>query len=109
MNHTQLTHLLALLTDADGESTRPDLVVTLPPVVFIRTVTMHYVGHVIDITADWIILDNASWVADSGRFGEALATGKLNETELFPNQVWVGRGAIVDVTAWNHPLPTSSQ
>ena len=107
MNHTQLTHLLSLLTDSDGDST-PDLVVTLPPVVFVRTVTMHHVGRVVDITADWLILDDASWVADSGRFGEALATGKLSEVERFPNRVWIGRGAIVDLTAWTHPLPTVS-
>ena len=92
----------------------------LPAVVFIRTVTMHYVGRILDISDSYIVpsisssvafivLEDASWVADSGRFGEALANGTLIETERFPDPVWISTGAIVDITVWNYPLPTVSQ
>ena len=104
MNTQQLQHLLALIDDTPtGNPPR------LPDRVFVRTVTMHHIGRVIDITADWLVLDDCSWVGDSGRFGEALATGTLQETERFPDRVWIGRGSIVDLTAWNHPLPTVSK
>jgi hypothetical protein len=53
----------------------------------------------------FIQLTDASWVADTGRFGAALATGTLNEVERFVDDVWVALGAIVDITLWGHPLP----
>lgn len=81
----------------------------LPGTVFVRTVTMYYVGRIIEEVDGYIVLGDASWVADTGRFGEALATGTLNEVERFPNPVWVNTGAIVDITAWHHPLPIESK
>ena len=90
----------SIAADYDGE---------LPGHVFIRTVTMHYVGRIIADDARFLILGDASWVADSGRLGEALATGKLAETEKFPDPVFINPDTIVDVTAWNHPLPKVSQ
>lgn len=105
MNAQQLAQLLAIIDDTPttGDQFKPGMV------VFIRTVTMHHIGRIVDVTPDWFVLDDCSWVADSGRFSDALTTGTLNETERFPDRVWVGRGAIVDVTLWNHPLPTVSK
>ena len=73
--------------------------------VIVRMVTYHVVGHIEAITKDEIVLSDASWVADSGRWFDALKTGKLNEVEPFPDTVSLGRGAVVDATTWNHPLP----
>jgi hypothetical protein len=76
--------------------------------VFIRTVTYHYTGQVVAVDAGMITLRDAAWIADSGRWATALKTGELSEVEPYlPGQlVYVGRGAIVDVTAWTHGLPT---
>ncbi len=73
--------------------------------ILIRTVTMYQVGRVQNIGPDSITLDDASWLADIGRLGEALSTGKLNEVERAPSWAVVGRGAIVDIYPWAHPLP----
>lgn len=73
--------------------------------VFVRTVTMHYTGRLAAVTADTLILDDAAWITDSGRFGDALAKGTLAEVEPFPGRVFVARGALVDVTRWDHDLP----
>ena len=73
--------------------------------VFIRTVTMYYTGRVEEINKDSILLSDAAWIADAGRFSEALKTGNLNEVEPFPLPVEISRGAVVDVTTWNFPLP----
>ncbi len=75
--------------------------------VFIRTVTNYYTGEVIDITADEVLLKDAAWVADTGRFSQALKTGVLNEVEPFTGVISVNRGAIVDVSTWEHALPTA--
>lgn len=73
--------------------------------VLIRTVTHYQTGRIVQITEHEVILADAAWIADTGRFATALETGKLGEVEPFPDVVSVNRGAIVDVTSWKHPLP----
>jgi len=76
---------------------------------FIRTITMHHVGRVTEITDKAVIMEDASWVADSGRFGEALSVGMLNEVEPFPDPVIIPLHAIVDATIWRHKLPREAK
>lgn len=72
----------------------------------IRTVTHYVVGRLLDVEAHELWLDQAAWVADTGRFSAALQQGVLREVEPFPDgAVAVGRGAIVDAALWRHPLP----
>ena len=71
----------------------------------IRTVTMYYTGRVVRVTDYDVVLADAAWIADVGRYSEALETGKLNEVEPYPNEVVVARGAVVDFTVWSHDLP----
>lgn len=71
----------------------------------IRTVTMTQVGKLKIIGDKELVLEDASWVADTGRFNEALQSGYLNELEPFVNDAIVGRGAICDATEWSHDLP----
>ena len=78
--------------------------------VFIRTVTMHYTGKIVAVSKDEILLVDAAWIADSGRFGVALATGALNEVEPYPDGVVsVAAGGIIDVCDWRHPLPRTAK
>jgi hypothetical protein len=79
--------------------------------ILIRTVTMYQLGRVVGVGADTITLAEASWVADVGRLGEALAKGSsvLLEVEKAPSWICVGRGAIVDVFPWSHDLPTDTK
>lgn len=63
----------------------------------IRTVTMIQTGRLVAVTAQELVLEDAAWIADTGRFADALKSGKFNEVEPFPDgQVIVGRGAVVD-------------
>ncbi len=74
--------------------------------VFIRTVTMHYTGKLVRVTNSELVLEDAAWIADSGRFSVALSAGTLNEVEPYPpGEVVISRGAVVDVSRWNHALP----
>jgi hypothetical protein len=71
---------------------------------FFRTVTYHIIGKVIKIVGTMLQLEQASWVADSGRFMNAIKEGTLNEVE--PVGDWfVNIGAIVDFGIWDHELP----
>ena len=63
---------------------------------FIRTVTYHVTGRLASVGPHELVLDDAAWVADSGRFADAFRTGSLSEVEPFPGQIIVGRAAVVD-------------
>ena len=74
--------------------------------VFVRTVTHHHTGRLIAIHDNGFIeLADAAWIADSGRWANALKNGSLNEVEPFPGTCFVAIGAIIDVCKWNHDLP----
>ena len=71
----------------------------------IRTVTMTLTGRVIGVVGQFLCLVEAAWIADTGRFSDALKTGKLNEVEPVEGRVSVGLGSIVDAYEWKHDLP----
>jgi len=76
---------------------------------FLRTVTYHWVGLIISVTAEgWFELDNASWVADSGRFSDAIKKGTLSEVEPV-GKAFVNSETCVDMIQWKHPLPTEQK
>lgn len=72
---------------------------------FIRTVTHYYTGKLERVTAKELVLSTAAWIADTGRFFDALKSGKLNEVEPIPGDVVIGRGAVIDAVRWSHDLP----
>lgn len=71
----------------------------------IRTVTHYYTGRVKSMSPSDVVLEDAAWIPDTGRYSEALQTGGLAEVEPYPDEVIVSMGAIVDATVWKHPLP----
>ncbi len=71
----------------------------------VRTVTMYYTGKLEAVYPGELVLSEAAWVADTGRWSTALSSGKLAEVEPYPNGCIVSRAAIVDVAPWLHALP----
>lgn len=115
-------HALPATTDtwgADGAKGIFDLysVVARRASVFIRTVTCYYVGEISDADLDdsqgremgSIALVNASWVADTGRFGSCLSSGVFKEVEPYTRGVVVMLQAVVDICGWPHALPTEAK
>ena len=72
---------------------------------FIRTVTHHYTGRLIRVTPKELVLEDAAWIADDGRFMDCIKDGKVDEVEPYQDEVVIGRGAILDATIWRHKLP----
>ena len=63
----------------------------------IRTVTMIQTGRLVKVSDKELVMEDASWIADTGRFSVVLKTLDFNEVEPFPDgHVIVGRGAIID-------------
>lgn len=77
--------------------------------VLIRGVTLYHVGRVAEIDKTWVRLEDASWVADTGRLSVALETGTLNEVERMPDGCVIARASIVDVIPWTHELPVATR
>ena len=71
----------------------------------IRTVTMHLTGKLKSVGEKELVLGDAAWIADSGRFSVTLKSGKFDEIEPFKNDVIVGRGSICDATEIDFDLP----
>ena len=70
----------------------------------IRTVTYHQVGILKDIQGDFLIFKDASWVADSGRFMQAIKNGTLNEVEPV-GKAYINIKSVTDFFPWVHALP----
>ena len=65
---------------------------------FIRTVTHHLTGRLVAVYKTELVLEDAAWIADDGRFNEVLKTCDFSEIEPFPDgKVIVGRGALIDM------------
>lgn len=63
----------------------------------IRTVTMIDTGRLVAVTEHELVLEDAAWIADTGRFAQAVAKAEFGEVEPFPEgRVIIGRGAIID-------------
>lgn len=75
---------------------------------FIRTVTYHLLGKIEKIIGNFFVLSGASWVADSGRFMNAIKDGKLDEVEPVGTAM-VNIDTIVDCFPWTHKLPTEQK
>lgn len=87
-----------------------------PPIPFIigkkyiiRTITMINVGRLINIIGNFMILDDASWIADAGRWEECLIKPEgIKISEKYKKPVLVNVHSIVDATEWELELPKES-
>jgi hypothetical protein len=75
----------------------------------IRTVTHYLTGKLEAFTKQELLLSDAAWIADTGRYYDALRDGKFNEVEPLIGNAIIGRGAIVDAVEWRHKLPKDQQ
>ena len=79
--------------------------------MLIRTVTMILTGRVVGVGAHEIAIEDAAWIADTGRYHAALRDPSiLREVEPYPaGRVLVGRGAVIDACMWPFDLPRTEK
>ena len=73
--------------------------------ILCRTVTFYLTGRIVGSKGPFLLLENAAWVADTGRFADAIKTGALTEVEPVDIPVRVNIHSMVDVFPWLHDLP----
>lgn len=71
---------------------------------YFRTITYHLTGRVIRKVGDFLELEDAAWIASSGRFMQAIKNGVLDEVEPV-GSAFVNISATTDFFPWNHELP----
>ena len=66
-------------------------------IYLIRTVTMIDTGRLVAVGPQELVLEDAAWIADTGRFADALKKAEFGEVEPFPDgRVIIGRGSVID-------------
>ena len=75
---------------------------------YFRTVTFHLTGEVKKIVGRFAYLKKAAWIADSGRFMEAIKNGTLNEVEPV-GDAFVNLDTVTDFFPWTHKLPDTQK
>ena len=80
--------------------TQPDHPYEIGKCYLIRTVTMIDTGRLVAVYPQELVLEEAAWIADTGRFADALEKAVFEEVEPYPQgHVIVGRGSIIDACA----------
>lgn len=108
----ELTELKALLCAGNQTSTQQatDHPWEVGKNYFIRTVTHHFTGRLVAVHQQELVIEDASWIADDGRFSDALSTGEFSEVEPFqPGRVIIGRGSLIDATQISFAPPRSQK
>lgn len=100
MNTQQLIELIKLTQGETGEQP-----FEVGKKYFFRTVTYHLTGEVKEIRGKFLVLKDAAWIADSGRFNEAINKGELNEIEPVEVETYLNTDSITDAFVWKHDLP----
>lgn len=86
-----------------------DLPFKIGEAYFIRTVTYFATGRVKAIVGNFLVLEDAAWIADTGRFSDAMAKGVMNEVEPVSTEMFVNTNSITDAFPWKHKLPTEQK
>ncbi len=73
---------------------------------FIQTVTHYYTGRLLEVLEKELILEDAAWIADTGRFSDFIKDGKFNEVEPYPEgKLVLGRDSLIQAFKWKFKLP----
>ena|SRR3990167_9161016 len=72
---------------------------------FFRLATYHVTGRIKELSGQFIVLEDAAWIPDSGRFADFIS-GKIEPNECEPVGDWIINSAhIADAGPWRHKLP----
>ena len=97
------------LKELTGTSGNSELPFEIGKKYLFRTVTHIDVGLVKNIVGNFVVLEQASWIANTGRYHDCLSIGVFSEVEPYPVDVYLNTASLVDAAEWIHDLPTEQQ
>lgn len=97
LTYGELKQIAALFGGAPATATSP---YEIGKNYILRTVTMTLTGRVVSVGPQEIVLIDAAWIADTGRYAQAIAKAEFSEVEPYPDgqHVIVGRASVIDAT-----------
>lgn len=95
----------AILGAQCGEASTSSLPFKIGDAWFFRTVTHHQTGRIRAIHGKFLVLDDCAWIADDGRFADALSKGAVKEVEPMPDGSVINTDSLIDASPWPHALP----
>ena len=105
MDNNQILELLCALKGKNSSKCDSSIPFEEGEKYFIRTVTLYATGRVKRIAGKFLVLEDAAWIADTGRFREAMMSGVLNEVEPVEVDMYLNMDSIIDAFPWKHKLP----
>lgn len=87
------------------ELKQPELPFEIGQAYLIQTVTLYYTAKVSDMVGKFLILDECAWIADTGRFQQAVQKGTFNEVEPIGNSIILNSDSIIVATPIDFKLP----
>lgn len=96
LTYAEMKQVVALFTGASAAPAPYEIGANY----LIRTVTMTLTGRVVSVGPQEIVLTDAAWIADTGRYANAIASAEFSEVEPYPDgqPVIVGRASVIDAT-----------
>lgn len=97
----------ALLCESQSEQVEKEYPFKIGDKVFLRTVTLYYLGRIIDIKSGFVVLKDSCWVQDTGsRLADFLKDGVVDSSEIEPiGKTQVNLANVIDCIEWKHDLP----
>lgn len=92
-----------------GKAEGPPLPFKIGEKIFVRTVTHYLTGKVKDVVGKFLVLQDAAWIADTGRFMDAIEKGTIKECEPVTSDVRLNTDTIVDCYSWLFELPRTQK
>jgi hypothetical protein len=93
------------LTSLLKTDTKQELPFVVGGKYFIRTVTYFATGKVKRIVGKFLVLEDAAWIADTGRFSDAMSKGIMDEVEPVECEMFLNTDSITDAFVWDKKLP----
>lgn len=100
----ELDQIIKIIKILDDKTQSMEMPFEVGRSYFVRTATMANLGRLKNIIGKFLVLENAVWIADTGRFHDFLRDGKCNEYEGFINDCIIPIDSIIDATEWKHKL-----
>lgn len=103
MNKLEL--IKALLNEENSQPSERRVPFQIGDKILACTVTRYFTGRVANVLDRFIQLEDAAWIADTGRYMSAIENGTFNEIEPIFGEHWVNMDTIVDFTKLSITLP----
>ena len=106
MEIKDLISLAELLNKDNSQPKEQEVIpVLLGESYLFRTVTHIEVGRVKSVHGNFVTLEDASWIADTGRYHDCLSKGEFSEVEPYPISSTINAASLINYAPWPHTLP----